>query len=56
MSLDAGNKAPQDTSVEMEEDAEYQRHLALFVRCLTEKKIEPVKVGKIRLLSVQKYY
>ena len=31
----------------MEDDAEYQRQLALFVQCSTEKGIELVKVGEI---------
>lgn len=32
---------------EMEDDVEYQRQLALFVQCSTEKGIELVKVGEI---------
>ena len=46
MSLD-GEKTPQGKSVEMEEDAEYQRQLDLFIRCSTEKGIELVKIGEI---------
>lgn len=40
-------KVPNKTPVEMEEDAEYQRQLSLFVRCSTEKGIELVKIGEI---------
>jgi precorrin-6B methylase 2 len=36
----------QDNPIEMEEDAEYQRQLAVFVRSATEKGIELVKVGE----------
>jgi len=46
MAPDKMDKSQQDASVEMEEDAEYQRQLALFVRCSTEKGIELVKVGE----------
>jgi len=42
MSLEIESKA-----VEMEEEAEYQRQLALFVRSSTEKGIELVKVGEV---------
>jgi len=34
-------------AVEMEEDAAYQRQLALFVKSSTEKGIELVKIGEI---------
>lgn len=47
MPLDFEDKAPQDRSVDMEKDAEYQRQLALFARCSTEKGIELVKIGEI---------
>ena len=44
-------------SVEMEEDAEYQRQLALFVRCSTEKGIELLKIGEIIAeLSHRRYF
>ena len=46
MSLDVEGKAPQDRSMEMEENVEYQRQLALFVRCSTEKGIELLKIGE----------
>jgi SAM-dependent methyltransferase len=47
MSLDAGGKASQESFIEMEEDAEYRRQLALFTQCSTEKGIELVKIGEI---------
>ena len=47
MSLDAEGKTAWDRSMEMEEAAEYQRQLDLFVRCSTEKGIELVKIGEI---------
>ena len=47
MPLDLEGKAPQDRSVDMEEDAEYQRQLALFAQSSTEKGIELVKIGEI---------
>jgi len=47
MSLDAEEKTHQNKSMEMEEDTEYQRQLALFVRCSTEKGIELLKIGEI---------
>lgn len=47
MSVDAEGKTPPDGTIEMEEEAEFQRQLALFVRCSTEKGIELVKVGEI---------
>ncbi len=47
MSLEAEEKATQDSFIEMEEDAEYKRQLALFVQCSTEKGIELVKGGEI---------
>ena len=47
MAQNAEGQPYQDSSVEMEEDAEFQRQLALFVRCSTEKGIELVKVGEI---------
>jgi SAM-dependent methyltransferase len=47
MSLDAERETPPNSSIEMEEEAEYKRQLALFVRCSTEKGIELVKVGEI---------
>jgi len=47
MAQNAERQPYQDSSVEMEEDAEFQRQLALFVRCSTEKGIELVKVGEI---------
>lgn len=40
-------KVPKTTPVEIEEDAEYQKQLSLFVRCSTEKGIELVKIGEI---------
>ena len=46
MPLDLEGKAPQDRSVDMEEDAEYQRQLALFAQSSTEKGIELVKIGE----------
>jgi len=33
--------------IEMEEDAEYRRQLALFTRCCTEKPVELVKIGEV---------
>ena len=47
MSLDTEGEILQGRSAEIEENAEYQRQLALFVRCSTEKGIELVKVGEI---------
>ncbi len=47
MSSDAEARTSQGKSVEMEEDAEYQRQLDLFARCSTEKRIELVKIGEI---------
>lgn len=47
MAQNAERQPYQDSSVEMEEDAEFQRQLALFIRCSTEKGIELVKVGEI---------
>ncbi|MCX6000262.1 MAG: methyltransferase domain-containing protein, partial [Chloroflexi bacterium] len=47
MAIEAPGESPQDKSIEMEEDAEYQRQLALFVRSSTEKGIELVKVGEV---------
>ena len=46
MSSNSEAKTSQDKSVEMEEDAEYQRQLDLFSRCSTEKGIELVKIGE----------
>lgn len=34
-------------SIEIEEDVEYQRQLAVFVKCSTEKGIEWVKIGEV---------
>jgi len=57
MSLDAEEKTPQNKPMEMEEDAEYQRQLALFVRCSTEKGIELLKIGEIIAgLSHRRYF
>nr|QNO53977.1 hypothetical protein MMBEDHBC_00032 [Methanosarcinales archaeon ANME-1 ERB6] len=57
MSLDAKGKTTRDRSVEMEEDGEYQRQLALFVRCSTEKGIELLKIGEIIAeLSHRRYF
>ena len=57
MSLDAEGNPPLDKSVEMEEDTEYQRQLALFVRCSTEKGIELLKIGEIIAgLSHRRYF
>jgi SAM-dependent methyltransferase len=57
MSLDDKGKTTQDRSMEMEEDAEYQRQLALFVRCSTEKGIELLKIGEIIAgLSHRRYF
>jgi hypothetical protein len=57
MSLDAEGNQPLDKSVEMEEDTEYQRQLALFVRCSTEKGIELLKIGEIIAgLSHRRYF
>lgn len=36
-----------DPSIEMEEDGEYQRQLAVFVQSCTEKGIELVKIGEL---------
>ena len=47
MSLDAEEKAIPDISVELAEEVEYQRQLALFARSSTEKGIELVKIGEI---------
>jgi SAM-dependent methyltransferase len=47
MSVDAEGETPPDGTIEMEEEAEFQRQLTLFVRCSTEKGIELVKVGEI---------
>ena len=46
MSLDAEDKTTRNSFIEMEEDAEYKRQLALFVQCSTEKGIELVKIGE----------
>lgn len=40
-------KSAAERAVEMEEDAEYQRQLSVFVRSSTEKSIELVKIGEI---------
>jgi adenine deaminase len=40
-------KTSHERLVEMEDDAEYQRQLALFVGCSTEKSVELVKIGEI---------
>jgi 2-polyprenyl-3-methyl-5-hydroxy-6-metoxy-1,4-benzoquinol methylase len=57
MTLDAEGNPPLDKSVEMEEDTEYQRQLALFVRCSTEKGIELLKIGEINAeLSHRRYF
>jgi adenine deaminase len=40
-------KGRQERAVEMEEEAEYQRQLAVFVRSSTEKGIELVKIGEM---------
>ncbi len=47
MPLDTGEKTPQNSSIDMKEDAEYQRQLAVFVQSTTEKGIELVKVGEV---------
>jgi len=47
MSPDDVAKTSQTGGLEMWDDAEYQRQLALFVRCSTEKGIELVKVGEV---------
>ena len=47
MSSDYGIEASPNSPIEPEEDEEYQRQLALFVRCSTEKPIELVKLGEI---------
>jgi hypothetical protein len=44
--MNAEGNPPLDKSVKMEEDTEYQRQLALFVRCSTEKGIELLKIGE----------
>jgi len=45
------------TPIEMEEDAEYQRQLNLFIRSSTEKGIELVKIGEIMAgLSKKRYF
>jgi len=41
------NREPENASIEMEEDAEYQRQLALFVKSSTEKGIELVRIDEI---------
>jgi len=46
MSSSSEDNASQCKSVEIEEDAEYQRQLDLFSRCSTEKGIELVKIGE----------
>ena len=46
MTLDIDKEMPRNGAVEMEEDAEYQRQLAIFVHCSTEKGIELVKIGE----------
>jgi len=38
---------PQGAPIEIEEDAEYQRQLDIFVRSSTEKGIELVKIGEV---------
>ena len=47
MFSDTEGKTSQDRPLDMEEDAEYKRQLALFVQCSTEKGIELVKVGEV---------
>jgi hypothetical protein len=47
MSSGAEGRTRLNGSTEMEKDAEYQRQLALFVQCSTEKGIELVRVGEI---------
>jgi ubiquinone/menaquinone biosynthesis C-methylase UbiE len=47
MSPDDETKTSQTGELEMWEDVEYQRQLALFVRCSTDKPIELVKLGEI---------
>lgn len=37
----------ENQTVEMEEDAEYKRQLALFVRCSTDKGIELTRLGEV---------
>jgi len=47
MAVGEKDREPESASIEMEEDAEYQRQLALFVKSSTEKGIELVKIGEI---------
>ena len=47
MSSDVVPQSQQNSYIEMEDDTEYQRQLALFSQCSTEKGIELVKVGEI---------
>ena len=46
MAQDAEQQSNQNSFIEMEEDAEYKRQLALFIQCSTEKGIELVKIGE----------
>lgn len=51
------SKVSGQTPIEMEEDAEYQRQLNLFIRSSTEKGIELVKIGEIMAgLSKRRYF
>lgn len=47
MPLNSDEDTSQDRLLEIEEDTEYQRQLALFTNCSTEKGIELVKVGEV---------
>jgi len=46
MAQDAEQRSSPNSFIEMEEDAEYKRQLALFIQCSTEKGIELVKIGE----------
>lgn len=47
MSPDDKSKTSQNDGLQMWDDAEYQRQLALFVRCSTDKPVELLKIGEI---------
>lgn len=55
--MEKDERVKRNTLIEMENDAEYQQQLNLFIRSSTEKGIELVKIGEIMAgLSKKRYF
>src|SRR4030042_6236216 len=55
--MEKDERVKRNTQIEMENDVEYQRQLAVFVKSSTEKGIELIKIGEIIAgLAKRKYF